>query len=68
MAYWAWSSDEIRTAYSVGEQGEYLVITPGAPNTYSTLLVKDRKTVVLAPGTSLANLKTHARVVEKNLQ
>ena len=67
MGYWAWTSDEIRSAYSVSEQGEYLVITPASPNTYSTLLAKDKKTVVLAPGTSLANLKTHAKAVEKNL-
>jgi hypothetical protein len=68
MAFWAWSSDEIRSAYSLSEQGEFLVIAPGAPNTYSSILAKDKKTVVLAPGTNLSALKTHAKQVEKNLQ
>lgn len=65
MAYVPLTSDEIRCHYSVSEQGEFLVFEGGG--LYHTVLAKDKKTNVVPPGSNLTTLKTHARVVEKNL-
>jgi hypothetical protein len=71
MAYAVmWSADEMTSAYGLSAQGEVLVVTLGAggtaTNTYSSYLAKDKVTPVLAPGTSLTNLKTESRKVIKN--
>jgi hypothetical protein len=73
MAYAVmWSADEMTSAYGLSEQGEVLAISFGAggtaSNTYSSVLAKDRKTAVLAPGTTLTNLKTESKKVIKNQQ
>lgn len=67
MAFWTLTNIERSAAYGVSEQGEQLQITPGAPNTYGTVLDKDRKTPVLPPGTTLATMTTHAQTVIKRI-
>lgn len=61
---WPMTDDERRGAYFASERSNRLIITLASPNTYAIVAASDASVVRLAPGSSLAQVKTHGRAVD----